>query len=226
MQAPSWWARWSSRKGLSGWCFAETSPHKICDFAGTPMNLGVCVSGQGTNLRNLVERGFDVVAVATNRPSCAGAAYARERRIPLAELSQRRFASIEQRDAAMRDFFLEHDVQLVVDAGYDRVHSAPFLDAFRDRIINVHPSLLPAFAGGMDAVEQALVAGVTATGATVHVVTDVLDAGPILAQESVEILPGDSVETLRQRVHEVEYRLLPAAIRLMEARIAKSSAVG
>jgi len=184
------------------------------------------VSGQGTNLRNLVERGFDVVAVATNRPSCAGAAFARERRIPLAELSQRRFASIEQRDAAMRDFFLECGVQLVVDAGYDRVHSATFLEAFRDRIINVHPSLLPAFAGGMDAVEQALAAGVTTTGATVHVVTDVLDAGPILAQESVEILPGDTVETLRERVHEVEYRLLPAAIRLMEARIANGSAVG
>jgi len=184
------------------------------------------VSGQGTNLRNLVELGFDVVAVATNRPACAGAAFARERRIPLAELSQKRFASIEHRDAAMRDFFLEHAVQLVVDAGYDRVHSAPFLDAFRDRIINVHPSLLPAFAGGMDAVEQALSAGVTTTGATVHVVTDALDAGPILAQESVEVLPGDNVETLRQRVHEVEYRLLPAAIRLMEARIAKSSAVG
>jgi phosphoribosylglycinamide formyltransferase 1 len=186
----------------------------------------VCVSGRGTNLRNLVERDFDVVAVATNRPSCGGAAFARERRLPLAELSQKRFASIEQRDAAMRDFFLEHEVQLVVDAGYDRVHSAPFLEAFRDRIINVHPSLLPAFAGGMDAVEQALAAGVTTTGATVHVVTDALDAGPILAQEAIDVLPGDTIETLRQRVHEVEYRLLPAAIRLMEARIAKSSAVG
>ena len=167
-----------------------------------------------------------MVAVATNRPSCAGAAFARERRIPLAELSQRRFASIEQRDAAMRDFFLEHGVQLVVDAGYDRVHSAPFLEAFPDRIINVHPSLLPAFAGGMDAVAQALAAGASTTGATVHVVTDALDAGPILAQESVQVQPGDTVETLRRRVHEVEYRLLPAAIRLMEARIAKSSAVG
>lgn len=183
----------------------------------------MCVSGRGTNLRNLVERGFDVVAVATNRPSSGGAAFARERHIPLAELSQKRFAGIEQRDAAMRDFFLEHGVQLVVDAGYDRVHSAPFLEAFRDRIINVHPSLLPAFGGGMDAVEQALAAGVTTTGATVHLVTDVLDAGPILAQESVEILPGDTVETLRQRVHEVEYRLLPAAIRLMEARMVEGS---
>jgi phosphoribosylglycinamide formyltransferase 1 len=167
-----------------------------------------------------------VVAVATNRPSCGGAAFARERRLPLAELSQKRFASIEQRDEAMRDFFLEHEVQLVVDAGYDRMHSAPFLEAFRDRIINVHPSLLPAFAGGMDAVEQALAEGVTTTGATVHVVTDALDAGPILAQEAIDVLPGDTIETLRQRVHEVEYRLLPAAIRLMEGRIAKGSAVG
>ena len=191
-----------------------------------PLRLGVCASGQGTNLRNLVERGFDVVAVATNRPSCGGAAFARERRIPLAELSQKSFASVEARDEAMRDFFLQHGVQVVVDAGYDRVHSAPFLEAFRDRIINVHPSLLPAFAGGMDAVEQALAAGARTTGATVHIVTDALDAGPILAQESVEILPGDTVETLRQRVHEVEYRLLPAAIRLMEARIANGSAVG
>lgn len=189
------------------------------------MRLGVCVSGRGTNLRNLVERGFEVVAVCTNRPSCGGAAFARERLIPLAELSQKQFESVEDRDSAMRDFFLEHHVDLVVDAGYDRVHSAPFLTAFRGRIINVHPSLLPAFAGVMDAIEQALRAGVGTTGATVHVVTDELDAGPILAQERVPILPGDTVETLRMRVHEAEYRLLPEGIRMMEARIAKSTPV-
>lgn len=166
-----------------------------------------------------------MVAVATNRPSCGGAAFARERRIPLAELSQKAFVSIEARDVAMRDFFVEHRVDLVVDAGFDRIHSAPFLNAFRGRIINVHPSLLPAFAGGMDGIEQALAAGVRVTGATVHVVTDRLDAGPILVQEAVEILPDDTAETLRARVHEVEYRLLPAAIRLMEGRIAESPAV-
>ena len=190
------------------------------------MRLGVVVSGQGTNLRNLVERGLDVVAVATNRPSCGGAAFARERGMPLAELSQKAFASVEDRDAAMRDFFVAHRVQLVVDAGYDRVHTAPFLAAFEGRIINVHPSLLPAFAGGMDAVEQALAAGVERTGVTVHVVTDRLDAGPILVQEPVPILPGDTVETLRQRVHEAEHRALPAAIRMMESGIAQSSAFG
>ena len=187
------------------------------------MKLGICISGQGTNLRNLVERGFEVVAVATNRPSCGGAAFARERGLPLAELSQRAFATVEDRDAAMRDFFIDHGVELVVDAGYDRVHSAPFLEAFGGRIINVHPSLLPAFSGGMDAIEQALAAGVERTGATVHLVTDRLDAGPILMQQSVPILPGDTAETLRQRVHEAEYRLVPAAIRMMEERMHKGS---
>jgi len=187
------------------------------------VKLGVAVSGKGSNLRNLVERGFEVVAVATNRPSCGGAAFARERGIPLAELSQKAFASVEDRDAAMRDFFAGHGVELVVDAGYDRVHSAPFLHAFSGRIVNVHPSLLPAFAGGMDAIEQALAAGVERTGVTVHLVTDRLDAGPILLQESVPILSGDTVESLRRRVHEAEYRVLPAAIRMMEERMHQGS---
>jgi phosphoribosylglycinamide formyltransferase 1 len=164
-----------------------------------------------------------VVAVATNRPSCGAAVFARERGIPLGELSQKGFATAEERDVAMRDFMRDHGVQLVVDAGYDRVHSQAFLEAFEDRIINVHPSLLPEFGGGMDAVEQALASGAKETGATVHIVTASLDAGPILVQEAVPILEGDTVETLRHRVHEAEYRILPQAIRLMEARVANSS---
>ena len=184
------------------------------------------MSGQGSNLRNLVGRGANVVAVATNRPSCGGAAFARQRGIPLGELSQRSFASAEERDAAMRDFFTGHGVELVVDAGYDRVHSHGFVEAFAGRIINVHPSLLPEYAGGMDAVERALESGATKTGATVHVVTRDLDAGPILVQEAVPILEGDTVESLRQRVHEAEHRILPQAIDLMEARLAQSSSIG
>lgn len=190
------------------------------------MRLGVCVSGQGTNLRNLVDTGFEVVAVATNRPSCAAAAFARERRILVGDLPQSKFASLEDRDAAMRDFFVEHRVELVVDAGYDRIHAQSFLNAFAGRIINVHPSLLPMFGGRMDAIEQALESGLKFTGATVHVVTAEVDGGPILLQDSVPILEGDTAETLRRRVHEVEYRILPEAIRLMEARLAHSSAVG
>src|SRR5713101_6079334 len=113
-----------------------------------------------------------------------------------------------------------------VDAGYDRIYSRPFLEAFQRRIVNVHPSLLPAFGGGMDAVEQALRSGVTKTGATVHLVIEDIDAGPILAQESVPVLKDDTVETLRRRIHEAEYRILPAAIRLLEARLAESPAIG
>lgn len=190
------------------------------------LKLGVAVSGQGSNLRNLVERGFDVVAVATNRPSCGGATFARERKIPLGELSQKGFESAEARDDSMRDFFRRHGVKLVVDAGYDRIHSRGFVEAFEGRIINVHPSLLPNFGGGMDAVERALESGLKFTGATVHVVTGELDAGPILAQEAVPILEGDTVDSLRARVHEAEYRILPQAIRLMEERLANSPAVG
>jgi phosphoribosylglycinamide formyltransferase 1 len=190
------------------------------------LKLGVAVSGQGTNLRNLVERGFAIVAVATNRPSCGGAAFARVRGIPLGELSQKAFASAEERDGAMRDFFIGHGVELVVDAGYDRIHSRGFVEAFDGRIINVHPSLLPNFGGGMDAVERALDSGLKFTGATVHIVTGDLDAGPILVQEAVPILEGDTVESLRLRVHEAEYRILPQAIHMMEARLANSPAVG
>jgi len=136
------------------------------------------------------------------------------------------FASLEERDAAMRDFFIQHGVQLVIDAGYDRVHSSPFIETFAGRIINVHPSLLPEFAGGMDAIEQALKANVSRTGATVHLVTSDLDAGPILVQRAVPVLPDDTPETLRSRVHEAEYEILPEAIRMMEAKLAKSSSVG
>lgn len=126
----------------------------------------------------------------------------------------------------MRDFFLAQGVELVVDAGYDRIHTAPFVDAFAGRMINVHPSLLPMFAGGMDAVEQALESGLKFTGATVHVVTADVDGGPILIQDSVPIVEGDTVESLRLRVHEAEHRILPEAIRIMEKRLAKSPSVG
>jgi phosphoribosylglycinamide formyltransferase 1 len=162
--------------------------------------------------------------VATNRPSCGGAALARERGIPVGELPQSQFASAEQRDAAMRDFFKSHGVELVVDAGYDRIQTAALLDAFEDRVINLHPSLLPDFGGGMDAIERAIASRAKVTGATVHLVTAALDAGPILIQEAVAILDGDTVETLRQRVREAEHRILPRAIKLIEARMAHAGA--
>jgi phosphoribosylglycinamide formyltransferase-1 len=188
------------------------------------MRLGVLVSGKGSNLRNLVERGFEVVAVATNKPSCGGAAFARERDLPLGEFSQRSFASLEERDAAMRDWLLGHGVELVVNAGYDRILTSGFITAFEDRMINIHPSLLPAFAGGMDSVAQALARGVKLTGCTVHLVTEEVDAGPILLQAAVPVLPGDTVETLHARIQVEEHRILPEAIELLKDRIAPARA--
>jgi phosphoribosylglycinamide formyltransferase-1 len=184
------------------------------------LRLGLLASGKGSNLRNLVERGFAVVAVATNRPSCGAAAFARDRGIPLGEFSQRRFHSLDERDAAMRDWLDDQGVELAVNAGYDRILSTAFIDAFRDRIINVHPSLLPAFGGGMDAVDQALSRGVKVTGCTVHMVTEEVDAGPILLQAAVPVLPGDTAESLHARIQVEEHRLLPEAVRLMEQSLA------
>jgi phosphoribosylglycinamide formyltransferase 1 len=188
------------------------------------VKLGVLVSGRGSNLRNLAERGFEVAAVATNKPSCGGAAFARERGIPLGEFSQKSHASLEERDAAMRDWLLGHGVDLVVNAGYDRILTAGFVAAFEDRMINIHPSLLPAFGGGMDAVAQALARGVKLTGCTVHLVTEEVDAGPILLQAAVPVLADDTVETLHARIQVEEHRILPEAIEMLKNRIAPARA--
>jgi phosphoribosylglycinamide formyltransferase-1 len=188
------------------------------------VRLGVLASGRGSNLRNLVELGHRVVAVATNRPSCGAAAIARERGIPLGEFSQRSFGSLEERDEAMRDWLRQHGVELVVNAGYDRVLSPSFVASFAGRMLNVHPSLLPAFGGGMDAVEQALAHGVKVSGCTVHVVTDEVDAGPILVQAAVPVEPGDTPETLHARIQLQEHRILPEAIELLARSLAEKSA--
>ncbi|HXM55447.1 MAG TPA: phosphoribosylglycinamide formyltransferase [Candidatus Dormibacteraeota bacterium] len=179
------------------------------------VRLGVLASGKGSNLRNLAERGYAVVAVATNRPGCGAAAFARAHGLPLGEFPQRSFGSRDERDAAMLAWLRSRGVEVVVNAGYDRILSPAFVAAYPGRILNVHPSLLPAFAGGMDAVESALAAGVRVTGCTVHIVTDEVDAGPILLQAAVPVLPGDTVESLHARIQAEEHRILPEAIELI-----------
>ena len=179
------------------------------------VRLGVLASGKGSNLRNLVERAYSVVAVATNRPSCGAAQFARERGLALGEFSQRRFASREERDTAMLGWLRRQGAELVVNAGYDRILSPCFTAAFRGRILNVHPSLLPEFAGGMDAVERALASGVRTTGCTVHLVTDDVDAGPILLQAAVPLRSDDTVESLKARIQAEEHRILPEAIEIL-----------
>jgi phosphoribosylglycinamide formyltransferase-1 len=189
------------------------------------IGLGVLVSGRGSNLRNLDERGYRVLAVATNRPSCGAAAFARERGLALGEFSQKRYGSVDARDRAMGAWLMDQGVELVVNAGYDRILSPGFVGAFGGRIINVHPSLLPAFGGGMDAVDRALAHGVKVTGCTVHLVTDEVDGGPILVQAAVQVLEDDTHDTLLARIQVEERRILPEAIELIAERIQESASL-
>jgi phosphoribosylglycinamide formyltransferase-1 len=124
----------------------------------------------------------------------------------------------------MGDALESHGVELIVCAGYDAILSPGFIDRFEGKVINIHPSLLPAFAGSMDAIRLALEAGVEETGCTVHLVTNQVDSGPIIAQSRVGVLPGDTLELLAARIHAAEHRLLPEVVRrLAAARLASAT---
>jgi phosphoribosylglycinamide formyltransferase-1 len=175
--------------------------------------IGVLASGEGTNLQALLDAGEPVAAVASNVAGAraldrAGAAGAATAVFDLAD-----YAGREARDAAMAAWLVAEGCEVVVLAGYMHLLTPAFLDVFPERVLNVHPSLLPAFPG-LHAVEAALAAGVRETGATVHLVDEGVDSGRILLQEPVPVLPGDTPQTLHARIKEVEHRLLPAGLRL------------
>jgi phosphoribosylglycinamide formyltransferase-1 len=176
--------------------------------------IGVLVSGRGTNLQALIDASLPVVAVASSRNDAYALVRARKARIPTATFSLDCHPIREERDLVMATWLEEHRVELVVLAGYMHLLTAPFLDRFRGRIVNVHPSLLPAFPG-TKAIEAALAAGVETTGVTVHYVDDGLDTGPLIRQEPVPVEPR---ETLEERIHAVEHRLLPAVVTELCAR--------
>ncbi|HEY6378321.1 MAG TPA: phosphoribosylglycinamide formyltransferase [Candidatus Dormibacteraeota bacterium] len=188
----------------------------------TRHRVGVLVSGAGTNLRALLEEAarpqalFRVVLVLSNRPSAPALRVALEHGVAAEAMPVARFGGdVVARDRAMQDRLRAAWVELVVCAGYDRVLSAPLLDAFEGAMLNLHPSLLPAFGGGMNAVEEALAAGVKVSGATVHLLEPgATDAGPIVLQEAVPVLDDDDEQTLLTRIHEAEWRILPAAVTL------------
>jgi phosphoribosylglycinamide formyltransferase-1 len=175
--------------------------------------IGVLVSGEGTNLQALLEADLPVVAVASDNTKAKALDRAAKAGIEAAALPAVEFDSRERRDEELAEWLAERDVELVVLAGYMQLLTPPFLERFPGRILNVHPSLLPAFPGA-HAVEDALAHGVKVTGATVHFVDEGIDTGPIVLQEAVEIREGDTAETLHARIQEVEHRLLPEAVRL------------
>jgi phosphoribosylglycinamide formyltransferase-1 len=180
--------------------------------------VGVLVSGRGSNLEALINAARDsqyparVTAVGANR-ACPALDIAKKAGISSQVFPLSTYGDRAARDRAMAQLFEDHGVELVVCAGYDAILEKPFTRRFRGRIINLHPSLLPAFAGTMDAVAMALESGVSQTGCTVHVVTDEVDAGPILAQRRVEVRSNDTVDSLRERIQAQEHVLLPVVVR-------------
>lgn len=174
--------------------------------------IGVLVSGEGTNLQALLDGELPVAAVASNKREARALGRAERAGVPTAVFALDSFPDRAARDAAIADWLEEHGVELVVCAGYMQLLEPSFLERFPDRVVNVHPAPLPSFPGAHP-LEDLLAAGVEESAATIHFVDAGVDTGTVIASESVPVLPGDTVETLRERVHDVEHRLLPVVIR-------------
>jgi phosphoribosylglycinamide formyltransferase-1 len=181
--------------------------------------IGVLVSGAGTNLQALLDDGLPVAAVASSKGGVPALERGERVGVPTGVFELEDFGSREDRDLAMADWLKSRGVELVVCAGYMQLLTPAFLGRFP--AINLHPSLLPAFPG-LDAIGQALEAGASETGVTVHLVDKGVDSGPVIAQEAVPIEEGDTAETLYARIRPVEHRLLPEAVRLYLAGLVRS----
>src|SRR3954463_8292652 len=182
--------------------------------------LGVLISGRGSNLQSIIdaisagELAASIAVVISNRADAQGLQRARDAGIEATSLSPRDYADRDAYDRALVDLLLARRVSLVCLAGFMRLVGQPLLDAFPNRILNIHPSLLPAFPG-LEAQRQALEYGVQVTGATVHLVTSELDGGPIVLQTAVPVLADDTVDTLSARVLIEEHHIYPEAIRIV-----------
>jgi phosphoribosylglycinamide formyltransferase-1 len=187
-----------------------------------PINrrLGVLISGRGSNLQALIDaiatRRLDasIAVVISNRKDAGGLERARVAGIESMVLSHRDFASRDDYDRALARELRGRGVGLVCLAGFMRLVGTELIEAFPSRILNIHPSLLPAFPG-LDAQKQAIEHGVTVSGVTVHLVTAELDGGPIVIQRAVPVMPGDTAESLAERILEEEHRAYPEAVQMI-----------
>jgi phosphoribosylglycinamide formyltransferase-1 len=184
------------------------------------LRIGVLASGGGTNLQAIIDRCQDgrlaaeVAVVITNNPGAGALGRAGKADIPTLCINHRDFSQREDFDKAVVNALQEADVDLVVLAGFMRIITQTFIDAFPDRVINIHPALLPAFPG-LHVQQQALDYGARFSGCTVHFVDGGVDTGPIIIQAVVPILPGDTADTLSARILEQEHRVYPRAIQLI-----------
>jgi phosphoribosylglycinamide formyltransferase-1 len=191
-----------------------------------PVKLGVLISGTGTNLQAIIdalerrELRAEIRLVISNRAGAQGLERAHRHGISTRVIEHRRFPSREDFDRALVDVLTEHGVELVVCAGFMRLLSPVMLSAFPDRVMNIHPALLPAFPG-VQAQKAALEHGVRFTGCTVFFVREGVDDGPIIVQAVVPVMPGDDEESLSERIRAQEHRIYPWAIQLFqEGRLA------
>lgn len=174
--------------------------------------VAVLISGRGSNMRALVEKAgdYEVVLVASNKPNAEGLAWARERGLMTWTLESKGVDK-EKYDRLLNGALEEHDVGTIALAGFMRILSPWFVERWKRRIVNIHPSLLPKYRG-LDTHMRALEAGDLVSGCSVHVVTEELDAGEVLGQEEIPILPGDTPRTLEERVLAAEHELYPRVL--------------
>jgi phosphoribosylglycinamide formyltransferase-1 len=183
--------------------------------------IAVLASGTGTNLQAILDRlhgrdGIEVACVASNKPGARALERASEAGIETGVFERSVHPDRASRDAAIADWLGDRDVDLIVLAGYMELLSGEFVGRFRNRIVNVHPALLPSFPG-LDAIGQALAHGVRVTGVTVHLVDEGVDSGPIVLQQAIEVPYTRDRAQLEEEIHRVEHELLPEAISLIAA---------
>lgn len=182
----------------------------------------ILISGRGSNMQTLVRamRAPDFpaepVVVVSNRPEALGLSWAAEQGIPAVAIDHREYATRMAFEARLHQTLLDHGTELICNAGFMRLLTGGFVDRWRDRQLNIHPSLLPAFPG-LHTHKRVLDSGALITGCTVHFVRTEMDSGPILAQAAVAVMPGDTEDTLAARVLEAEHRIYPLALRLVAA---------
>lgn len=186
------------------------------------LKTGVLISGSGTNLQALIDAAkapdypAEITLVISNKAEAQGLERARQAGIPTHVISHTDYNGREAFDAALDDVLRSASCNMVCLAGFMRILSSTFVEGWRDRMINIHPSLLPAFRG-LDAQGQAIAAGAKLSGATVHFVVPEMDAGPIIVQGAVPVLDGDDTARLAKRIQGVEHRIYPLALQLIGA---------
>ena len=183
--------------------------------------VAVLVSGEGTNLQAILDSvhgrdGIEVVGVASSKSEAPGLERARNAQVDAAAFEIAAYGDRVERDRAMGDWLEERGVQLLVLAGFMEILGSDFIRRFEGRIINVHPSLLPAFPG-VQAIEKAVEHGVKVSGVTVHFVDEGVDSGPIVLQEAFELPYPRDIGQIEELIHRIEHRLLPQAVRLIAA---------